>query len=487
MSAILDQIIASLAYDPQRPLLFNSTFFLFFFIAVLLVYPLIADRSKLRVWFLLLVSLYFYFKTSGLFVILLIATALINYLIGSAIYKTKKRGGQRAWLMMSVIWNLGTLGYFKYTNFIIDTINQISGSSLPLLDIFLPVGISFFTFQTWSYTLDIFYGKIKPTESFRDFAFFVSFFPQLVAGPIVRAGYFIPQIHKRVSLDRDTVARALILIFAGLIKKGVIADYLSINFVDRVFDSPALFSGVENLIAIYAYALQIYCDFSGYSDIAIGIAALLGYDLPINFNRPYKAATITDFWRRWHISLSTWLRDYIYIPLGGNRKGKSRQSMNLLATMLLGGLWHGASWNFVFWGGLHGIGLLFDKIWLSFEIANNRIVKVFTTIITFHFVCFSWLFFRNRSLADGWIMIQRIIGSFNFSILAHWLAQYQIIAFLIVLGYLMHWTPQSWKGGMQNAIGKAPVIVQSLVLALIIWLLFQASSADVQPFIYFQF
>lgn len=487
MSALFEQLISSLAYDPQRPLLFNSTFFLFFFIVVLLVYPFVADRSKLRVWFLLLVSLYFYYKTSGLFVILLIVTALINYLIGSAIYKTDKRGSKRAWLTLSIIWNLGTLGYYKYTNFIIDTINQISGSSLPFMDIFLPVGISFFTFQTWSYTLDIFYGKIEPTESFRDFAFFVSFFPQLVAGPIVRAGYFIPQIHKKVSLDKDTVARALILIFAGLIKKGVIADYLSINFVDRVFGSPALFSGVENLIAVYAYALQIYCDFSGYSDIAIGIAALLGFDLPINFNRPYKAANITDFWRRWHISLSTWLRDYIYIPLGGNRKGKTRQGLNLLATMLLGGLWHGASWNFVFWGGLHGIALLLDKIWLSFKIANNRIVKVFTTIFTFHFVAFSWIFFRSRSFADSWLMIQRIFGSFNISILGQWLAQYQIIAFLIVLGYLMHWTPQSWKDGMQKAIGKAPIVLQSLMLALIIWLLFQTSSADVQPFIYFQF
>lgn len=487
MSVYLYQFMASLIYNPQRPLLFNSTFFLFFFIAILLVYPLIADRTKLRVWFLLLASLYFYFKTSGLFVILLLITAAINYLIGSAIFRAHSKGGKRAWLTLSILWNLGTLGYFKYTNFIIETINGISGSSLPMMDIFLPVGISFFTFQTWSYTLDIYYGKIEPTKSFRDFAFFVSFFPQLVAGPIVRAGYFIPQIHKKVSLDQDTIARALILIFAGLIKKGVIADYLSINFVDRVFESPMLFSGVENLIAVYAYALQIYCDFSGYSDIAIGIAALLGFDLPINFNSPYKAATITDFWRRWHISLSTWLRDYLYIPLGGNRKGKTRQSMNLMATMLLGGLWHGASWNFVFWGGLHGIGLLLDKIWLRFKMANNRVVKVFTTFITFNFVSFSWIFFRSRSFADSWVMIQRIFGSFNFSIMKHWLAQYQIIAFLIVLGYLMHWTPEAWKGSMQKAIRRSPIIVQSLMLAIIIWLLFQTGSADIQPFIYFQF
>lgn len=487
MTEFFRHTLASLAYDPQRPLLFNSSFFLFFFIAVLLIYPLIADRSKLRVWFLLLFSLYFYFKTSGIFILLLLATAFINYLLGSVIFRTQSKVGKRAWLMLSFIWNLGTLGYYKYTNFFIETFNQIAGSSLPMIDIFLPVGISFFTFQTWSYTLDVFYGKLQPIRSFRDFAFFVSFFPQLVAGPIVRASYFIPQIHKKLSLDEDTIARALILIFAGLIKKGVIADYISINFVDRVFDSPMLFSGVENLIAVYAYALQIYCDFSGYSDIAIGLAALLGFDLPINFNSPYKAATITDFWRRWHISLSTWLRDYLYIPLGGNRKGKTRQQMNLLATMLLGGLWHGASWNFVFWGGLHGVGLMFDKLWLSLKIANNRIVKILSGIITFHFVCFSWIFFRSRSFADSWTIISRIFTSFNASVFGHWLSQYQAIAFLIIVGYLAHYMPVSWEGGMQKAIKRSPILVQSLILAVIIWLLFQASSADVQPFIYFQF
>ncbi|HCX60584.1 MAG TPA: membrane-bound O-acyltransferase family protein, partial [Candidatus Cloacimonas sp.] len=332
MTQILNQILASLNYNPQNPLLFNSSFFLFFFIVVLLLYPLLANHYRSRTWYLLLVSLFFYFKTSGLFVILLLITAAINFGFGHAIYYSKGRSAKRWWLFCSLIWNLGSLGYFKYTNFIIDTINQISGGSLPAMDIFLPIGISFFTFQTWSYTLDIYFGNLKPIHSFKDFAFFVSFFPQLVAGPIVRANYFIPQINKKLNLDKDAIARALVLIFAGLLKKGIIADYLSVNFVDRVFDNPTLFSGMENLFGVYAYALQIYCDFSGYSDIAIGLAALLGFDLPINFNSPYKAHSITDFWRRWHISLSTWLRDYLYIPLGGNRKGKVRTHLNLMTT-----------------------------------------------------------------------------------------------------------------------------------------------------------
>ncbi len=487
MGHVIESILNSLNYDPANPLLFNSVFFLFFFIIVTLIYPLVVKRSNSRVWYLLLVSLYFYFKTSGIFVILLLVTALVNYALGAAIYRAHSKNARRGWLILSLLWNLGSLGYFKYTNFIINTINQVFGGSLPLMDIFLPVGISFFTFQTWSYTLDLYYKKMEPVKSFRDFAFFVSFFPQLVAGPIVRASYFVPQIHKKLELSEDTIARALVLIFAGLLKKGVIADYLSINFVDRVFDNPALFSGMENLFGVYAYSLQIYCDFSGYSDIAIGLALLLGFQLPINFNSPYKASSITDFWRRWHISLSTWLRDYLYIPLGGNRKGKPRQYLNLLVTMLLGGLWHGASWNFVFWGALHGIALIFDKAWLSLKLAQNKVTKIFSTIITFHFVSFAWIFFRSRSFENAWLMITRICTAFNAHLFKFWFDEYRMIAYLIIIGFLAHWQPDSWERCYQDLLRRMPWPLRSLLIAFVIWILFQAKSAELQPFIYFQF
>ncbi|MCB5261213.1 MAG: MBOAT family protein [Candidatus Cloacimonetes bacterium] len=487
MNYLWQSILESLNYDQMNPLLFNSTFFLFFFILVLLIYPLVVNHTRIRVWYLLAVSLYFYFKTSGSFVLLLLITALVNFALGAAIHRTEGMKGRRAWLGLSLLWNLGTLGYFKYTNFILGTINQLFGGTIPMMDIFLPVGISFFTFQTWSYTLDIYYKKLEPIHSFKDFAFFVSFFPQLVAGPIVRASYFIPQIHKKLDLDEDTIARALVLIFAGLLKKGVIADYLSVNFVDRIFENPALFSGMENLLGVYAYALQIYCDFSGYSDIAIGLAALMGFTLPINFLSPYRAYSVTDFWRRWHISLSTWLRDYIYIPLGGNRKGKSRQYLNLGITMLLGGLWHGASWNFVFWGGLHGVALIFDKAWLSLKIAHTKLMKVIGIILTFHFVCFAWIFFRSRTFADAWLMINRIFTAFNAALFKHWFNEYQIIAYLIVIGFLAHWQPDSWQQAYERFLGKMPWPIKSLALALVIWILYQAKSADLQPFIYFQF
>ncbi len=494
----LQMILSTLSYDPRQPLIFNSSFFLFYFILIMLFYPLLVGKVRVRTWYLLLISLYFYYKTSGEFVLLLLATAGVNFFLGARIFSSRSKGVKRLWMLLSLVWNLGSLGYFKYTNFIIQTLNQLSGGSLPFLDIFLPVGISFFTFQTMSYTLDIYFGKLKPIRSFADFSFFVSFFPQLVAGPIVRATWFIPQIRKHLELNKDAIAKALVLIFAGLIKKGVIADYISINFVDRVFDNPGLFSGVENLIAVYGYGLQIYCDFSGYSDIAIGLATLMGFELPVNFNVPYRAASITEFWHRWHISLSTWLRDYLYIPLGGNRKGTVRQYINLMLTMLLGGLWHGASWNFVFWGGLHGVALAWDKLRQTYLVPRIRmdsglgkllspLGRLLGILITFNFVSFSWIFFRARTFENSWLILNRIFTQFRAPLFWQWVSGYQVVAILIAFGYLIHWLPDRADRGFALALRKAPLVVQSLLLAAVIWVLFQARSADIQPFIYFQF
>ncbi len=484
---LLNRILSFLPYNPQQPLLFTSSFFLFFFLAIVLVYPFIVNRIKIRTWYLLLFSLYFYYKTSGIFVLLLLITSAVNFYLGALIFSRQEKSSKRWLMILSVIWNLGSLGYYKYTNFLIDTINGLFGGQIPMMDIFLPVGISFFTFQTMSYTMDIYFGKLEPIRSFKDFVFFVSFFPQLVAGPIVRASWFIPQINKHLHLDKETMAKALVLIFAGLIKKGVIADYISINFVDRVFESPALFSGVENLLGVYAYGLQIYCDFSGYSDIAIGLAYLLGFELAPNFNVPYTAASITEFWHRWHISLSTWLKDYLYIPLGGNRKGKLRQYINLFITMLLGGLWHGASWNFVFWGALHGIGLAFDKLWLGLKFSQTKLMRFLCVIVTFNFVSFAWIFFRARSFADAWLVLKRIFTEFKAPIFWQWIVEYRLVAILIAFGYLIHWIPQRVDKGFERVLVRIPVVAQAMILTGLIWVLFQARSADIQPFIYFQF
>ncbi|MCB9322487.1 MAG: MBOAT family protein [Lewinellaceae bacterium] len=362
-----------LDYKPTSPLLFNSADFFLLFSAFFAVYLLLRSKTNLRIVFTLAFSLYFYYLSSGFFFFLLIFSTLADFVLGHFIYNARSTTGSKFFLGLSIAINLGLLGYFKYTNFLIDLTNGITGLDLSFKKIFLPVGISFYTFQTMSYSIDVYRKKLVPLTNYvndlkslfqrlNDFAFFVSFFPQLVAGPIVRAADFIPQIRKTPTLNKQQLGQALLLISGGLFKKAVISDYISVNFVDRVFEAPALYSGFENLMAVYGYAIQIYCDFSGYSDMAIGLALILGFHLPENFRKPYQAHSIRNFWQRWHISLSTWLRDYLYIGLGGNRKGKWRTYGNLMITMLLGGLWHGAGWVFVVWGGLHGFALAADRL-----------------------------------------------------------------------------------------------------------------------------
>ena len=291
--------------------------------------------------------------------------------------------------------------------------------------------------------------SFKPLDRLLDYTFYVSFFPQLVAGPIVRARDFIPQIRQPLFVSREMFGQGIFFILSGLFKKAIISDYISINFVERIFDNPALYSGIENLLGLYGYALQIYCDFSGYSDMAIGIALILGFRFPLNFNSPYKADSITDFWHRWHISLSTWLRDYLYISLGGNRKGKFHTYLNLIITMLLGGLWHGASWNFVAWGGFHGIALALHKGWRSLtgkkkSYRSQGIRKFLGILITFHFVCFCWIFFRNSSFEASLTMIQQIFTHFTPQLFGQLIEGYWKVFALMTLGYLLHFAPDKW-------------------------------------------
>ena len=363
---LLSRAAELLRYDATAPLIFNSGLFLFLFVGFAGVYLLLRRATTLRILYVIAFSIYFYYKSSGIYFLLLLFAAVSDYLIGNAIAREQDKQVKKRWVALSVVINLGMLGYFKYTNFFIEMANGLFGSGfLDFQNIFLPVGISFFVFQSMSYTIDIYRGQIKPLERWIDYVFYLSFFPQLVAGPIVRAKDFIPQIRQPLMVTRQMFGTAIGLIIIGLIKKAIISDYISLNFVDRIFDEPALYSGFECLMGIYGYALQIYCDFSGYSDMAIGIALLLGFRFPKNFDAPYKSATITEFWRRWHISLSSWLRDYLYISLGGNRKGKVRTYLNLIITMVLGGLWHGAAIRFVLWGALHGVALAVHKMWLA--------------------------------------------------------------------------------------------------------------------------
>ena len=305
----------------------------------------------------------FFYKASGFFVVLVIISAIADFVLSNAIYRQLQPHKKKLLLITSIVLNLGLLFYFKYTNFFIEILNSGFSAKINPLNILLPVGISFYTFENISYTVDVYRGEFVPVKRFSEYLLFLSFFPKLVMGPIVRAKDFIPQITQPYYITKDDFSDGFYLILAGLFKKLVISDYITLNLVNYVFDAPAKYSGLECLFAVYGYAVVIYCDFSGYSSVAIGIARWLGYKIPPNFLSPYQSLDITEFWRRWHISLSSWLRDYLYIPLGGNRKGKFRTYLHLFITMLLGGLWHGASFNFIVWGGLHGTALAIHKLW----------------------------------------------------------------------------------------------------------------------------
>ncbi|HDR68090.1 MAG TPA: MBOAT family protein, partial [Bacteroidaceae bacterium] len=402
-------------FNPEKPLIFTQLFFWIFYLLVLVIYSIIYKERALRNAFLFAVSLFFYWKTSGLFFLLLVFSTISDYYLGNLIFRARRKSFKKFGVIMSVFINLFMLSYFKYAYLFVDTVNaffnlnievvnhlalwsnQLTGTHFDISAIILPVGISFYTFQTISYTVDIYRGKVDPVKHILDFGFYVSFFPQLVAGPIVRASEFVPQLYKRYKLTYEEFGFALFLILKGLFKKMFIGDYIAVNFIDRVFANPAGFSGFENLMALYGYSLQVYVDFSGYTDIATGVALLLGFRLPKNFNSPYKATSVANFWKRWHISLSSWLRDYLYIPLGGNRKGRFRTEVNLMITMLLGGLWHGASWQFMVWGGLNGIGLIIYKLWSRispYENSNHWVVRFWKIFITFQFITFTRIWFR---------------------------------------------------------------------------------------------
>ena len=417
------------AFHAESPLLFTQFQFWAFFALVFAGFSLVRNRHLLRNTYLFFVSLLFYYKTSGLFVGLLVFVTCSDFLIAQAIDRCTTRWKRRAWLVLSVLTDLSILCYFKYAYFLTDVVNDLFGTQFVTYNvladlgntllggqpfrvdnIILPVGISFFTFQAISYTADVYKGLVRPVRNLLDFGFYVSFFPQLVAGPIIKASDFIPQLYRRYFLSRRMFGIAIFWIMNGLLKKIILSDYLAMNFVDRVFDNPDLFSGFENLMALFVYSLQVYADFSGYTDIAIGLSLLMGFHLPANFNSPYKATSCSGFWKRWHISLSRWLQTYLYIPLGGNRsitfgtyfwmclltgaalilsgnawialgvfivvcmvlftavrfperRKKIYANLNAMITMLLGGMWHGASMNFIIWGGLNGVGMVIFKFW----------------------------------------------------------------------------------------------------------------------------
>ena len=544
-------------FDESHPLIFTQLDFWIFFLLVLAIFSYIHKYKLTRSIFLFVASLFFYFKTSGLLVLLLFSSIVINYFIGKGVWNTNSQIKKKGFVTLSVLFNILTLGYFKYAYFFTESFNKMFHTKHEVFNVFaqmgnsvfgegsfvdyivLPVGVSFFTFQSISYVVDIYRKEVKPVKNFFDYAFFVSFFPQLVAGPIVRARDFIPQIRQPYQLNKTDFSWSIIQIVKGFIKKIVLADYIAIHFIDKVVDAPEAFPGFISILAMWGYSLQIYGDFSGYTDIAIGVSRLMGFKLLENFNSPYKAISVADFWRRWHKSLGSWLRDYLYIPLGGNRSGGFgtyiatmvilifmifitqwywlvfiylgllttyigisliypgfkkyvHRDLNLLITMVIGGLWHGASENFVIWGAMNGAALIFYNHWRKispYENSSTLITRFWRILITFNFITFTRIWFRLEDDGAPINMLNQIWYHFdlNAETFNTLMIGFDTALYVMIFGYVLHWLPSKIKDFGERKFTRLPMVLQSIAVAIMLIIIYQAFSDTFKPFVYFQF
>ncbi len=573
------QSIFSFEVGDGSSLVFTKLDFWLFFLLVMVVFSFLNQRKLVRSIFLTAVSVFFFYKTSGLYVLLLGLSITVNYFLGRTIFKLDSSIARKWIIAISAIFNLLILGYFKYAYFFTDsyndlilTINEAFGTNHGTVElvnhfaqfgngffgedtfvekILLPVGVSFFTFQNISYVVDIYRKEIEPVKNFFHYSFFVTFFPQLVMGPIVRARDFIPQVTKPFFLNKNDFSWAVIQIVKGLIKKIVIADFLVMHFIDKIVFVPEDYPGFVSVLAMWAYSLHIYADFSGYTDIAIGLSRLMGFKLKKNFNSPYKAISVADFWRRWHISLGSWLKDYLYIPLGGNRTGSIgsyiaiffiflfllfitqwwellyvyagltvvyiiglltikdfkryvHRDLNLIITMVIGGLWHGASENFVIWGAMNGCALLIYKYWrkISFyEKSKHWVATFWKVFLTFNFITFTRIWFKldEARTSEGIStteaeklpgkMLGQIWNNFNFTwdAFVKVLDNYQAVFWIMLAGFIVHWLPNKLKRFVEREYTLLPVYVQVLAVAIIIFFVYQAIGAEQPPFVYLQF
>lgn len=479
-------------HNPAEPLLFNSGMFLLLFASFMALYAVLKRFPRGRMVAVIAFSLYFYYKSSGAYCLILLGVCLADYFMGLWMERTNTNWQRRLIVAINVVLNIGMLFAFKYVNMIIDTLASLGGHSFNALNLILPAGISFFTFRSISYIVDLYRRKMAPCKNLMHYVFFLTFFPPLLAGPVVRAKDMLQQLKENPVATKAMTSEGIFLIMSGLIKKIVIADYIGINFVDRIFENPALYSGFENLMGSIGFTLQLYCDFSGYSDLAIGIALLMGYNLGINFDSPFKSSSPTEFWRRWHISLSTWLRDYLYIPLGGNRCGKFRHHFNLWITMVLGGLWHGASWMYVLWGGYQGTLLGVDKVVKQSSLGKLTKKRPQSShwggvFLTFMLTVVGMTIFRSVDAEHLQDMATQIFTDFHPEIAMQFARAYAVVLCLIAFGYILHFSPKSWRTKILGVFGAIPILAQALILALILLIAIQTRQAHLIPFVYLQY
>ncbi|HEY6961265.1 MAG TPA: MBOAT family protein [Gaiellaceae bacterium] len=460
-------------------MLFPTVTFAVFFVIVL---PLSWALMRIhRAWFvfILVASYVFYGWWDWRFVFLLAASTVVNHVLAVAIHRAERIGARKALLALAVAFDLGLLAYFKYANFFLSSVDNVFGTSW-LANVTLPVGVSFYTFMAISYVVDTYRRELVPA-SFTRFAVFQAFFPHLVAGPIVRASELLPQLEEPRDPRRVDVSRAYFLIVTGLFLKVVIANHLATHLVDDVFAAPNRHSSLEVLVGVYGYAVEIFADFCGYTNIAIGVALLLGFEFPQNFASPYTAVSLQDFWRRWHMTLSRWLRDYLYIPLGGNRKGRVLTYRNLMLTMLLGGLWHGAAWTFVVWGGIHGVGLAVERA-LGWR-PSSRAAMWFGRVLTFHVVCLGWIFFRADSFATARTVIARLFTAWGES--SPLVTTSVVLAILV--GIVGQYVRPTAVTSLLGGFARLPAVAQAACVAVALTVINTLGPTGVAPFIYFRF
>ena len=551
---MVDSLIQLLQAETSRPWTFLELGFWVFFALVLIGFASLERKLALRNAYLMLVSWFFYYHTSQWYVVLLIFTTSVDFGVAHALHRSDKPWLRKLLLALSVVSNLGVLFFFKYAYFAADIWNDLTGlawnptpfwagwSNASLGTdfvedmILLPVGISFYTFQCLSYTIDVYRRNLEPVARFTDFAFYVSFFPQLVAGPIVRASDFVPQLYQPYRVTRAQFGLGLFWVVNGLLKKVILADFLAVHLVDRIFSQPTLYTGWENALGLLAYTMQVYADFSGYTDIAIGIALWMGFTLAQNFNSPYKASSVGEFWKRWHMSLSSWLKDYLYIPLGGNRSGSVASyllifaglfgfaltatsslvsyllagvvllflllyqfipafrrgfntNVNLMLTMLLGGLWHGASWNFMVWGGLNGLGLLAHKQWSRIRPyrVEGWMLRGLGVLITLLFITFTRIWFRAPDWSTAMSIVNQLSTGWNVIPSLAMLAAWWRPALILALGFAIHWIPERHKAWYRDRFANLNPILLAVLSLVSILVAYQFMAAESQPFIYFQF
>ncbi|MFA6979254.1 MAG: MBOAT family O-acyltransferase [Ignavibacteriaceae bacterium] len=491
------KILSLFTYDRTDPLLFGSSLFLFFFLFVLIVQRIFSNQKAFRIYTLLFFSLFFYYKAAGIYFLLLVFTSGFNFYFGRTIYESRTQLTKKILFIVAIVVNLGLLGYFKYTNFFLEILTDLKVGTFDPLKIFLPIGISFFTFKALSYVIEIYLEMMEPVKSFRDFSLFVFFFPNLLMGPIDRASRFLPQIEEDTKLTKEDIGKALFLIMLGLLKKYAIADYIALNFNERVFNFPLRFTGIENLLAVYGSALQVYCDFSGYTDMALGVGLLLGYRLMDNFNRPFLANTVAEYWRRWHISLSTWLLDYLFKPLQISFRAMRSwgTALALFITFFAVGLWHGPNWTYIFFGIMHSFFLIFGmftqkirrKITDALHLTGTKFHKLLQIVFVFHLLVVTAILFTAPSLQYALDMLHQIFYYFHPEVFPQFVGAYTTIFVLMVIGYLFHFSPKIVEMKIQKFITSMPLVLQAVLFAFVIWIVVQFKSADMMPFIYFQF